>query len=68
MYPVLMLVARSAMLDCGGSASPFHARGEKILGFGVVSGIGARRNKVDEVRLEQRGWWEGGKERRELRV
>lgn len=46
MYPVLMLSAQSVMLDCGRFGNPFHAQEEKILRFGVVSGIGAQRNEL----------------------
>lgn len=50
MYPVLMLVvvAQSVMLDCGWFGNPFHARGGKILFFGVVSGIGALSEEEED--------------------
>lgn len=52
MYPVLMLVAQSVMLDCGWFGNPFHAQGERILFFGVVSGIGTLKKKKKKEKTE----------------
>lgn len=48
MLMLLVMLAQSLMLDCGWFGNPFHARGVKILFFGVVSGIGALSEEEEE--------------------